>query len=96
MEPKSTVASEAEIREEIVAIIRQAEERGYNLRVCNPTNFQFIQVSGKYATVPNVRSGFAWTGDAVKSLAGQGAVYVRQLKISASLVCQMEVTVLMV
>ena len=80
MEPISTVASEAEIREEIVAIVRRAEEPGYNLRVCDPTDFQFIQVSGKSATVPNVRSGFAWTGDAVKSLAGQGAVYVHLTK----------------
>ena len=30
--------------------------------------------------MPNVRSGFAWTGDSVKSLAGQGAVYVRLTK----------------
>ena len=80
MEPISTVASEAEVREEIVAIVRRAEEPGYNLRVCDPTDFQFIQVSGKSATLPNVRSGFALTGYAVKSLAGQGAVYVRLTK----------------
>ena len=78
MELISTVASEAEVREEIVAIVRRAEEPGYNLRVCDPTDFQFIQVSGKSATVPNVRNG--WTGDAVKSLAGHGAVYVRLTK----------------
>ena len=47
---------------------------------CSSRDFKFIQESGKSASVPTVYGGFSWTGDAVKSLAGQGVVYVRLTK----------------
>ena len=80
MEPISTGADENDVREEILAVIKEADIPGFSLIISEATDFQFIQVSGKTASVPNVREGFTWTGDAVKSLAGQGAVYVRLTK----------------
>lgn len=80
MEPISTGADENDVREEILAVIKEADIPGFSLIISEATDFQFIQVSGKTASVPHVREGFTWTGDAVKSLAGQGAVYVRLTK----------------
>ena len=77
MEPISTGADENDVREEI---LEEADIPGFSLIISEATDFQFIQVSGKTASVPHVREGFTWTGDAVKSLAGQGAVYVRLTK----------------
>ena len=59
-----------------MAIVKRAEEPGYNLRVCDPTDFQFIQVSGTSATVPIMY---------IVDLLGQemlqkGAVYVHLTK----------------
>ena len=76
MEPICANAFEHEVREEILAVIHQADVPAMNLSKCLSGDFEFIQVSAKSASVPTVREGFSWTGDAVKSLAGQGAVYV--------------------
>ncbi len=80
LEPICATAFEHEVREEIVAVIHVADVDGMNVSTCSYSDFEFIQVSAKAASIPTVREGFIWTGDAVKSLAGQGALYVRLLK----------------
>ena len=42
-----------------------------------PTDFHFINLAGKQASVPSCKEGFEWNGRAVKELAGSGAVYIR-------------------
>ena len=44
---------------------------------CGPDDFQFIDMNGKQASIPNCKAGFLWDGCAVKELAGSGCLYVR-------------------
>ena len=81
LEPVCATAYEHEVREEILAVIHQADVADMNFSKCTSLDFEFIQVSAKSASVPTVREGFSRTGDAVKSLAGQGAVYVRSCSV---------------
>lgn len=71
------VSSEAEIRSEICELIASSgsvdEEFG-------PNDFEFINMSGKQATVPRCKEGFEWDGRSVKELAGAGSLYVRLTK----------------
>lgn len=65
--------NENKIREEICDII-------YSSSSCSdvaPDDFEFINMSGKQASVPQCKKGFHWNGRAVKELAGNGSVYVR-------------------
>ena len=39
--------------------------------------FEFIDMSGKQASVPQCKTGFSWDGCAVRELAGSGCLYVR-------------------
>ncbi len=80
LEPITVCAFEHKVREEILAVIHEADVFGMNVSACASNDFEFIQVSAKAASVPTVREGFSWTGDAVMSLPGQGAVYIRLLK----------------
>ena len=52
-----------------------------NLSEIGPDDFQFINISGKQASVPQCkRKGFKWNGQAMKELAGSGAVHIHLTK----------------
>ena len=68
-------ADEEHIREEICDVIKSCKE--YDLSLCSERDFEFIDMSGKLASVPNCKQGYKFTGKAVKNLAGSGCVYVR-------------------
>ena len=75
----SVSATEKEVRSEIFEIMQSCETP--NLSEIGPDDFQFINMSGKQASVPYCkRKGFEWNGRAVKELAGSGAVYIRLTK----------------
>ena len=73
--PISVEASESEIREEICALIHS----GYcstHMEI-SPTDFEFINMSGKQASVACCKENFEWNGRAVRELSGSGSIYVR-------------------
>ena len=71
----SVDASEEEIRHEICAIINNCTNP--DLSETAPLDFEFINISGKRASIPHCKEGFEWNGRAVKELAGAGSIYVR-------------------
>ena len=78
-------ASESRIRQEICEVIQTCSE--HDLGLCDPDDFEFIDMNGKHASLPNHKPGFAFTANAVKKLAGGGSVYVRltrNLAVSSS------------
>ena len=68
-------ASEKMVRKEIADVINSSNSLGD--ASCGIHDFEFIDLNGKHATVPNVKQGLEFTGRAVKNLAGSGNVYVR-------------------
>ena len=71
----SVDASEEEVRKDVRDVIRSCSQ--YDVSFCGLYDFEFIDMSGKHASVPNVKAGLKFTGKAVKNLAGSGCVYVR-------------------
>lgn len=69
-------SSESEIRGEICEVMRSATSH----KNVSPDDFEFINMSGKQASVPQCKEGFEWNGRAVKELAGSGSIYVRLLR----------------
>ena len=46
----------------------------------SPTDFEFINMSGKQASVSCCKDNFEWDGRAVRELSGSGSIYVRLTK----------------
>ena len=74
----SVNAPEDDVRKEICEVIRGINE--HDAHLCQPEYFEFIDMNGKNASVLNVKSGYSFTGKAVKNLAGTGCVYVRMTR----------------
>ena len=74
----STNSTEKEVREEICALIHSSS--GSSSMSVKPTDFEFINMCGKQASVAYCKEGFHWDGRAVKELSGSGGVYVRLTK----------------
>ncbi len=74
----SVDAPEKDVRNDICAVIRNCSEP--NLSGCQPCDFEFIDMSGKHASVPNFKSGQAFNCNTVKKLAGTGSLYVRMTR----------------
>ena len=68
-------ATEEEIRQEICAVINNCSNP--ELSEIAPNDFEYINMSGKRASIPHCKEGFEWNGRAVKELAGAGSIYVR-------------------
>ena len=66
-------ATEEEIRKEIGDVFRSEPD----FSDCGSHDFEFIDMSGKQASVPQCKTGFPWDGRAVRELAGSGCLYVR-------------------
>jgi hypothetical protein len=73
LQPINLDATEDEVRKEICDVIHSKAE----FAECNPGDFEFIDMCGKQASVPNCTPGFIFNARAVKQLAGSGSVYVR-------------------
>ena len=73
LQPINLDATEDEVRKEICDVIRSKSE----LTECTPGDFEFIDMCGKQASVPNCTPGFIFDARAIKQLAGSGSVYVR-------------------
>ena len=71
-------ATEDEVRGEICQVLHSCTIP--ILGEIGPTDFNFINLAGKQASVPSCKEGFEWNGRAVKELAGSGAVYIRLTK----------------
>ena len=68
-------ATESQVRQEICEVIQTCSD--HDLGFCGPSDFEFIDMSGKHASVPNHKPGFVFTASAVKKLVGGDFVYVR-------------------
>ncbi len=71
-------APEEDVRSNICDVIKNCSEP--NLSGCQPSDFEFIDMSGKHASVPNFKSGQAINCRTVKKLAGTGSLYVRMTR----------------
>ena len=71
--PIMVEATEEEIRKEICEVICSEPD----FSDCRNHDFEFIDMSGKQASVPQCKTGFSWDGRAVRELAGSGCLYVR-------------------
>ena len=89
LNPIALMAEEREIRAEIGSVIRNLNVENYDFTDFNDADFEFMQVVGKNVEIPNTSS---WTGQAVKSLAGQGALYVRLVKDFHKIIAPWHVT----
>ena len=69
-------STEEDVRREICDVIRSSSD----FADCAINDFEFIDMSGKHASVPKCKAGFEWNGRAVKELAGSGCLYVRFTK----------------
>ena len=69
-------STEDDVRREICEVIRSSSE----FADCGTNDFEFIDMSGKQASVPKCKAGFEWNGRAIKKLAGSGCLYVRYTK----------------
>ena len=74
--PPIPLESTEDVRREICEVIRSSSE----FADCGTNDFEFIDMSGKQASVPKCKAGFEWNGRAVKELAGSGCLYVRFTK----------------
>ena len=61
-------STEDDVRRKICEVIRS----GSKFADCGTNNFEFIDMSGKQASVPKCKAGIEWNGQAVKELAGSG------------------------
>lgn len=57
-------ASEEDVRQEICDIIKRSDDGDAFL--CGLYDFEFIDMNGKHASVPNVKAGLAFNGKAIK------------------------------
>ncbi len=80
LEPMDPEAKEEKVRQTILKIIRNASVPSHDLKAVTAADFEFIQMTGKVAQIPNTSPTLTWTASAVRGLSGQGAVYVRLLK----------------
>ena len=62
-------STEDDVRHEISEVICSSSE----FADCGINDFEFIDMSGKQASVPRCKAGFEWNGRAIKELADQGA-----------------------
>lgn len=70
--------SEAEIHREMYELMRSCSY--YDFGNVTEKDFQFIDMSGKVASVAQYKEGFECNGRALKKLAGAGCVYIRLTK----------------
>lgn len=73
-------SSEEEIRSAICSTITNSETECIDTSKYGPTDFEFVKRSGHTFRVPECAPGFQFNADALKTLAGQGDVYVRLTK----------------
>lgn len=79
MTPEMSIdATEEEVRRDVCAVNRNCSQ--YDLAGCQIDDFEFIDMSGKQASIPNVKPGMAFNCKALKKLAGSGNVYVRMTR----------------
>ena len=71
-------AEEDVIRKEISNIICSCTD--HDLSCCQPSDFEFIDMNGKHASLPVCKPGFVFNGKSIKQLAGGGCVYVRMTR----------------
>ena len=66
--------------DDVRCVICEAIQSSSDFADCGINDFEFIDMSGKQASVPKCKAGFEWNGRAVKELAGSGCLYVRSTK----------------
>ena len=66
-----------EMLDGIVEMAKESSVSGYDFATMKPCDLEFVKCTGRTCTVPRTMTGFEWSSDAVKSLAGQGDLYAR-------------------
>ena len=73
-------SSEEDIRSSISSTITNSEAECIDTSNYGPGDFEFVKRTGHTFRVPDCAPGFQFNADALKTLAGQGDVYVRLTK----------------
>jgi hypothetical protein len=66
-----------DILDEIVKILKQSKVESYDFTSLATSDIEFVKCTGKVCRVPQTASDFAWSTEAVRSLAGKGDIYLR-------------------
>jgi len=66
-----------EVIEEIIALAQKITVAGHNFNELTPSDIEFVKCCGRTCRVPQTVPGFEWSMEAIKSLAGQGDIYIR-------------------
>ena len=69
----SVDAEETTVRGFVRDTLKNSEK---SLRACSAIDFEFLEATGKRLCVPAHQADFQWTGQAIKQLAGTGALYM--------------------
>ena len=69
-----------DILEEIVKILKESRVESYDFSSLAASDIAFVKCTGKVCRVPQTASVFEWSPEAVRSLAGQGDIYLRLMK----------------
>ena len=69
-----------EVLDGLVEMAKESVVAGYDLSMLTSVDIEFVKCSGKTCRVPRTVSDFEWSPEAVKSLAGQGDLYLRLCK----------------
>ena len=72
-----TDASGDDLRADIVNLLKQSNLSRCSFSTLTEFDLEFVKCSGKLCRIPQTATTFEWSGDAVKSLCGQGDLYVR-------------------
>ena len=71
---------ESDAREEICAVLNNATSDQLDVSQYGPNDFEFVKRSGHSFRIPDRAPGFKFSTEALKTLVGQGDVYVRLTK----------------
>ena len=77
-------ASEQDVRNNISMVIQNSVIKGYDATKCGPDDFEFVKRTGHMFIIPEFAPGFEMDLSALKTLIGQGDVYVRLIVDHAS------------
>ena len=76
----SPFSSGDEVMEGICQMARESFVEGFDFSLMTADDMEFVKCSGKTCRVPRTVPGFVWSPDAIKSVAGQGDIYIRLCK----------------
>lgn len=70
-------SSGEEVKRDIARLVKQSDVEFCDFSTLKPCDVDFVKCTGKVCRLPQTDSGFVWSTSAIRTLAGQGDLYVR-------------------